>query len=72
MVAIDALVSQLPDSTYDDITVFIDPIDGTREFSTGLGEQCSICIGFSDAAGAPVAGIVYRPITDPPTFAAGS
>ncbi len=37
-----------------------------------LGEQCSFCIGFSDAAGLPVAGIVYRPITSPPTFAAGA
>jgi fructose-1,6-bisphosphatase/inositol monophosphatase family enzyme len=72
--------------------VFIDPIDGTREFSTSkctrvisfcningivdvhidLGEQCSICIGFSDAEGKAVAGIVYRPIPEPPTWAAGA
>jgi 3'(2'), 5'-bisphosphate nucleotidase len=57
---------------YNDLTIFIDPIDGTREFSTGLGEQCSICIGFSDPNGLPAAGIVYRPITSPPTWAAGA
>ena len=57
---------------YKSLTVFIDPIDGTREFSTGKGEQCSVCIGFADANGHPVAGVVYRPITDPPTWAAGA
>ncbi len=49
-----------------------DPIDGTREFSTGLGEQCSICIGFADDVGKAVGGLVYRPITSPPTWAAGA
>ena len=43
-----------------------------REFSTGLGEQCSICIGFSDESGKPVAGIVYRPLTSPTTYAIGA
>ena len=43
-----------------------------REFSTGLGEQCSICIGISDEEGLPVAGIVYRPLTTPPTYALGA
>lgn len=57
---------------YRSLTIFIDPIDGTREFSTGKGEQCSVCIGFADAKGNPVAGVVYRPITDPPTWAAGA
>jgi 3'-phosphoadenosine 5'-phosphosulfate (PAPS) 3'-phosphatase len=54
------------------LTIFIDPIDGTREFSTEKGEQCSVCIGFANAEGKPVAGVVYRPITDPPTWAAGA
>lgn len=57
---------------YKSLTIFIDPIDGTREFSTGKGEQCSVCIGFADINGSPVAGVVYRPITDPPTWAAGA
>ena len=56
---------------YKDLTIFIDPIDGTREFSTGLGEQSSICIGFSNSLGHPVAGFVFRPITSPVTFAGG-
>eukprot|EP01038_Epipyxis_sp_PR26KG_P015283 gene15283-20587_t len=66
------LSTQIDENLYKEITVFIDPIDGTREFSTALGEQCSICIGFADANGLPIAGVVYRPITQPPTFAAGA
>ena len=50
---------------YSELTVFIDPIDGTREFYTKMGEQCSICIGFAEY-GSPVAGIVYRPIPAAP------
>lgn len=66
------LSKEIDPALYKDLTVFIDPIDGTREFSTELGEQCSICIGFSDIVGKPVAGVVYRPITQPPTYAAGA
>lgn len=69
---IASLAIQIENDTYRDVTIFIDPIDGTREFSTNLGEQCSICIGFSDAAGLPIAGLVYRPITEEPTWAAGA
>jgi 3'-phosphoadenosine 5'-phosphosulfate (PAPS) 3'-phosphatase len=42
------------------LTAVIDPIDGTAEFSTGKGHESTICIGF--AQGAPVAGLVFRPI----------
>jgi 3'-phosphoadenosine 5'-phosphosulfate (PAPS) 3'-phosphatase len=66
------LSTHLNEHDYKDLTVFIDPIDGTREFSTGLGEQCSICIGFADSAGKPVAGLVYRPITKPETYSMGA
>ena len=66
------LSNEIDPTLYQDLTIFIDPIDGTREFSTELGEQCSICIGFSDNIGKPVAGVVYRPITQPPTYAAGA
>lgn len=65
-----ALSSEIHGGAFRELTVFIDPIDGTREFSTGKGEQCSICVGFSDAAGRPVAGIVYRPIDC--TYATGA
>lgn len=57
---------------YSKISVFIDPIDGTKEFSTGKGEQCSICIGFADENGKAVGGVVYRPLTLNPTWAAGA
>ena len=61
-------------SRYQSLTAFIDPIDGTREFSTQKGEQCSICVGFADIeTGKPVAGLVYRPLSHPnPTWAAGA
>ncbi len=71
-VTLDELSQQISTTDYQDISIFIDPIDGTREFSIGLGEQCSICIGFSDAGGKPVAGMVYRPITEPPTYSMGA
>jgi 3'-phosphoadenosine 5'-phosphosulfate (PAPS) 3'-phosphatase len=51
-------------------TVFIDPIDGTREFCSGLGEQCSICVGFAREKRA-VGGVVYRPLSVPVSWAAG-
>ena len=34
---IDALYEQIDPTAYKNISVFIDPIDGTREFSTGTG-----------------------------------
>jgi len=71
-VSIETLGEFIDGEMYNDLTVFIDPIDGTREFSTALGEQCSVCIGFSDLTGKPVAGLVYRPITSPPTWALGA
>jgi 3'-phosphoadenosine 5'-phosphosulfate (PAPS) 3'-phosphatase len=63
---------------YKTLTIFIDPIDGTKEFILGMGEQCTICIGFSDERGHPVAGVVYRPFDLPwaphlgPTWASGA
>eukprot|EP00211_Chloroparvula_japonica_P007123 CAMPEP_0119128896 /NCGR_PEP_ID=MMETSP1310-20130426/6864_1 /TAXON_ID=464262 /ORGANISM="Genus nov. species nov., Strain RCC2339" /LENGTH=425 /DNA_ID=CAMNT_0007119275 /DNA_START=58 /DNA_END=1335 /DNA_ORIENTATION=- len=57
-------------AAFRDLTIFIDPIDGTREFYTKLGEQCTICIGFA-RGGLPVAGVVYRPVPNPATYALG-
>ena len=75
--AVDRVVERLTSlgqtidhEAYRSLTIFIDPIDGTREFYTKLGEQCSICIGFAEE-GLPVAGLVYRPIPNPATWAAG-
>lgn len=72
LLQISVLADEISTEAYNEITVFIDPIDGTREFSTNLGEQCSVCIGFSCSLGKPVAGLVYRPLTQPPTWAAGA
>ena len=45
---------------------------GTREFCTGAGDQCSICIGLADASsGAAVAGLVYRPLCGQRSWAMG-
>ncbi|EOD27438.1 hypothetical protein EMIHUDRAFT_457163 [Emiliania huxleyi CCMP1516] len=68
---VDALSGQLAGGAFADLTPFIDPIDGTREFASRKGEQCTICIGFATPTGAAHAGIVYRPLTSPPTFALG-
>jgi len=58
---IKELAKEVDKMAYQDIGLFVDPIDGTREFCTGLGQQCSICIGFVRDK-VPVAGIVFRPI----------
>ena len=58
---------------YQQLTAFIDPIDGTREFSKGKGEQCSVCIGFANEHGRAAGGVVYRPLSQPkPTWVAGA
>ena len=68
----DALASTIPPSeTLASLTAFIDPIDGTREFCTGLGGQCSICVGFADGAGQAVGGLVYRPLCAQRSWALG-
>jgi len=54
------------------MTAFVDPIDGTREFATARGEYVTILLGFNDDRGMPQAGIMYRPLTEPPTWAAGA
>ena len=49
-------------------TIFLDPIDGTKEFKEGKGEQCTILIGFADNEavdneyGKAIAGLAYRPV----------
>jgi 3'-phosphoadenosine 5'-phosphosulfate (PAPS) 3'-phosphatase len=69
---IKQLASRIDATAYKGITVFVDPIDGTREFATGKGEFCSILVGYNNAVGEPVAGLIYRPLTNPPTWAAGA
>jgi len=59
-IQLDSLSTRIDSTAFKDLTIFIDPIDGTREFYTKLGEQCSFCIGFAKE-GKPFAGVVYRP-----------
>lgn len=66
------LSERIDSQAYKKLTVFCDPIDGTREFATGKGDSVSILIGYNDQFGKPVAGIIYRPLTEPPTWAAGA
>ena len=69
----DALAQALPKhDAYKSLLAVIDPIDGSKEFCTGLGEQCSICIGFADVeSGMAVAGLVYRPLCSIKSYALG-
>lgn len=64
----NAMAAAIPADCFESTSVFIDPIDGTREFSSGKGEQCTIMVGFA-VGGRPVAGLVYRPLTQ--TYAMG-
>lgn len=70
---VDALSSSLPKSDeYASLIAFIDPIDGTKEFCTGKGEQCTVCVGLADrVSGATVGGLVYRPICPERSYALG-
>ena len=69
---IQTLSERIDSEAYKKLTLFVDPIDGTREFATGQGEKVTILLGYNDPQGKPCAGIVYRPLTDPPTWAAGA
>ena len=42
---IKMLASRIDPEAYKAITVFVDPIDGTREFATGQGEFVTVLIG---------------------------
>lgn len=69
---IDMLSTRIDPNLYKTMTVFVDPIDGTREFATAQGQYVTILIGYNDAVGHPAAGIMYRPLTTPVTWAAGA
>jgi 3'-phosphoadenosine 5'-phosphosulfate (PAPS) 3'-phosphatase len=69
---VKALSSRIDSKAYLDYTIFVDPIDGTREFATGKGDKVTILVGYNDQAGVPQAGIVYRPLTTPAYWASGA
>uniref|UniRef100_A0A6B2LBJ8 3'(2'),5'-bisphosphate nucleotidase 1 n=1 Tax=Arcella intermedia TaxID=1963864 RepID=A0A6B2LBJ8_9EUKA len=59
----ETLKKEIPKSLVcpiDDIIVYIDPIDGTKEFTEGVFSQVTILIGIS-FKGTPIAGIVCQP-----------
>ncbi|KAJ1624053.1 hypothetical protein T492DRAFT_1050351 [Pavlovales sp. CCMP2436] len=71
-IKVDQLGTRLDAKAYKSITVFVDPIDGTREFATAQGEYVTMLVGYNDAIGNPIAGVMYRPLTSPCTWAAGA
>eukprot|EP00957_Ditylum_brightwellii_P123335 9403703-Ditylum_brightwellii.AAC.1 len=66
------LVKEISQNTalYRTLILFINPIDGTREFVNGKGEQCSVCVSFADSGARAVAGVIYCPLTNPSMWAA--
>lgn len=44
-----------------DVCAWIDPIDGTKEFSNGRGSESTIMIGISKNS-QPIGGVIFRPI----------
>ena len=72
LVKVKALADRIDSKAFSTLTAFVDPIDGTREFATARGEYVTILLGFNDAKGKPAAGIMYRPLTEPVTWAAGA
>ncbi|CAH8471810.1 unnamed protein product [Schistosoma haematobium] len=51
---------ELKDLSLEDIVVWVDPLDGTKEFTEGLVEFVTVLIGIS-IAGKPVGGVIAQP-----------
>ena len=63
-VAADGLPAELDSVALAELVVFIDPVDGTREFVQGRLEACQTLIGIS-WRGRAIAGVVGLPFHDP-------
>ena len=63
-VAADGLPAELDAVALAELVVFIDPVDGTREFVQGRLEACQTLIGIS-WRGRAIAGVVGLPFHDP-------
>ena len=50
----------LAQCSWDDLTVWVDPLDGTKEFARGRLECVSVLIGIS-VSQVPVAGVIHQP-----------
>lgn len=44
----------------EEVTIWVDPLDGTREFTEGLYDHVTVLIGIS-LNGKPVAGVIHQP-----------
>lgn len=58
-------------SFFGEITLFIDPIDGTKQFVTGKGEMCSVMVALV-RHDHPVGGLILRPLDTHKSYAMGS
>ncbi|KAK3241688.1 hypothetical protein CYMTET_48571, partial [Cymbomonas tetramitiformis] len=54
------LSPELLKARLEDLTVWVDPLDGTREFVEGIPEAVTVLIGIAHR-GSPVAGVIHRP-----------
>ena len=50
----------LAECSWDDLTVWVDPLDGTKEFARGNLESATVLIGISFKQ-VPVAGVIHQP-----------
>ena len=51
---------ELENLSWADVAVWVDPLDGTKEFIMGRGHACSTLIGITNK-GRPIAGIIHEP-----------
>jgi len=56
-------IGETPDINLADVTVFVDPLDGTREFVEGRLENCQVLVGIA-IDGESVAGAIGIPFPD--------
>jgi len=59
------------EASLEDLTVWVDPLDGTKQFTNGHPERVTVLIGLA-LKGVPIAGVVHQPFGVPKsrTFAA--
>lgn len=55
---------QLKDFKEEEVVIWVDPLDGTREFTDGLIEHVTVLIGISHG-GKPIAGVIHQPFYKP-------
>eukprot|EP01135_Chromosphaera_perkinsii_P001667 Nk52_evm44s208 gene=Nk52_evmTU44s208 len=61
---LDPLPENLSQLRMEEVTVWVDPLDATREFTEGQYDHVTVLLGIA-YAGAPVAGIMYQPFFTP-------